>query len=286
MLSFLRALWLRALALLVAPLCLLTTWITDGKDQPIDGQYPAVSQENFGLFGAVPRYQGITTDGEYWYYSWNFGLYKTTLDHKPVENNFIAIPLKYLTEGSNHIGGISVAGGKLYCPLEDGGDYLHPYILIYDAETLRWTGKAYALPQELHVKGVPWVAVDVPRGVAYTAEWNNATVLNVFSLEDFTLLRTVPLSAPIDRVQGAEVYGGVLYCAADSKDSHTIWAVQPETGEVYKAFDRNLDNAIEAEDATVWPMPDGSLIHCIETGSSRVNVVLKHYAFDPTALPF
>jgi hypothetical protein len=274
----LRGIIARVLAILVAPLCLLTAFITGRTETPPENQAPAISQENFGLFEAVPRYQGVTTDGESWYTGWNLGLQKTDLNHKITASNFIAVPLKFLLEGSNHIGGISVYDGKLYCPLEDGSDYLKPYILIYDAKTLKYTGEYYLRPQELHVDGVPWVAVDGPRGVAYTAEWNKAAVLNVFSLKDFTLVRTVPLSAPLDRIQGAEVYGGVLYCAADTKDSHTIWAVNPETGAVTKALDRHLDNAVEAEDMTVWPMPDGSFFHCLETGKSRVNVMFRHYA--------
>ena len=268
----------RILALLVSPLCLLTSFITEKTANPPANQAEAVAYQNFGLFEAIPRYQGLTTDGESWYYSWNLGLQRTDLNHKVVANNFIAVPLKFLLEGSNHIGGISVYGDKLYCPLEDGSDYLKPYILVYDAKTLQYTGEHYLLPQELHVDGVPWVAVDGPRGVAYTAEWNKAQVLNVFSLEDFSLVRKVPLSVPLDRIQDAEVYDGVLYCGADTKDSHTIWAVNPETGEVTKEFDRNLDNDVEAEGLTVWPMEDGSFFHCTETGASRVSVMFRHYA--------
>lgn len=273
-----RAAIARVLALLVSPLCLLTAFITDRTANPPENTAQAVASENFGLFEAIPRYQGLTTDGKSWYYSWNLGLQKTDRNHRITATNFIAVPLEFLLKGSNHIGGISYYDGKLYCPLEDGSDYLHPYVLVYDAETLKFTGEWYELPQELHVDGVPWVAVDGPRGVAYTAEWSNAPVLNVFSLEDFSLVKTVPLSIPLDRIQDAEVYGGLLYCAADTKDSHTIWAVDPETGTVEKVFDRNLDNAVEAEGFTIWPMSDGSLFHCTETGASRVNVMLKHYA--------
>jgi len=275
----LRTLILRALALLLAPLCLLTAWVTGATEAYPESAVAPVSSKNFGLFEAVPRYQGVTTDGESWYYSWNWGLLKTDMRHKIQASRFIAIPLKYLLKGSNHIGGISYWDGRLYCPLEDGGDYLRPYILVYDARTLRFTGEVYELPQKLHIKGVPWVAVDGPRGVAYTAEWNDAPVLNVFSLEDFTLLRTQPLSEPIDRIQGAEVWDGTLYCASDNGDGKTILSVDPLTGQVTRLFDRNLGRAIEAEDMTVLPMKDGSFFHCIETGSKRVNVMLRHYGW-------
>ena len=269
----------RVLALLVAPLCLLTAWITDLTANPPAGTYPAVSSQNFGLFEAVPRYQGVTTDGESWYYSWNFGLQKTDMCHNLQVSRFIAIPLQFLLKGSNHIGDISYYDGKIYAALEDGSDYLHPYILIYDADTLKWTGEYYELEHGLHIDGVPWVAIDGERGYAYTAEWNNAEVLNIYSLEDFSLVRTQPVTEKLHRIQGAEIGpDGLLYCAADTKGAHTIWAVNPDTGVVTKAFDRVLDDAVEAEGITVLPMEDGSLIHCIETGASRVNVVFKHYA--------
>jgi len=273
-----RIIVIRALALLVAPLCLFTAWITGMTETYPENLTEPVSSQNFGLFEAIPRYQGLTTDGEAWYYSWNLGLIKTGMDHKIEALNFIAIPLKYLLQGNNHIGGISYWDGKVYCPLEDSAEYLRPYILVYDAETLRFTGEVYELPQELHVDGVSFVAVDGLRGVAYTAEWSNAAVLNIFRLEDFTLKETVTLSAPLDRIQDAEVYDGVLYCASDNGAEKSILAVDPVTGEVTHLFDRNLGRDIEAEGFTVLPMADGSFFHCTAIGSIPVNVVFSHYA--------
>ena len=282
----LRTIAARIVALLMAPLCLLTAWITDLTEPFPENVAEPVSSKNFGLLEALPRCQGVTTDGTSWYYSWNFGLLKTDMNDKITASNFIAIPLSYLLQGSDHIGGISCWDGKIYCPLEHGPDFLHSYILIYDAKTLRFTGKAYELPRDLQKTGVPWVAVDGPRGVAYTAEWSGAGVLNVYNLEDFTLKETVPLSAPLNSVQGAEVYDGILYCSEDSGDEKTILAVDPETGKVTPVFNRNLGHAIEAEDMTVLPMQDGSFFHCIETGSkhldvifhrARINVRFNHY---------
>jgi hypothetical protein len=57
--------------------------------------------------------------------------------------------------------------------------------------------------------------VDAARGVFYTAEWNNTKVLNVFDLHTFKLIRTVPLSQTLGRIQGAKVYHGMLYAFAD-----------------------------------------------------------------------
>ncbi|MDR2646605.1 MAG: hypothetical protein LBB67_00535 [Oscillospiraceae bacterium] len=246
--------------------------------EPEESGVAPVSEHCFAFTEAVYRYQGIATDGESWYYSWNFGLLKTDLNHKVTAQNTVAIPDEYFFQGSNHIGGIAVYGNKLYAPLEDGSDYLHTRVLIYDAETLRYTGENYELARDLHVGGVPWIAVDGANDRAYTAEWSNASVLNVYRLSDFTLLETLPLSAPIDRVQGAQFYDGTLYCATDIKDSHAVLAVNPETGEVKTVLLRRLDNSCEAEGIAVWPMADGSFFHCVETGASRVIVKLRHYA--------
>jgi len=273
----------RVLIALTVMLCLLaaartTAWITGRTERFPEDRLPPVSSQSFGLLAGIQRYQGLTTDGEAWYFSWNLGLLKTDMGHKTRKRNFVAIPLKYLVKGSNHIGGISYWDGKLYIPLEDGPGYKRPLVLVYDAQTLRFTGAAYALPPELHLGGVSWVAADGPRGLAYTTEWNDAEVLNIFSLEDFSLVGTLPLSRAIDRSQDAEMYEGMLYCGLDNGGEKSVVAIDPETGEVTPLFDRSLGGKIEAEGLTVLPTEDGARIHCTEIGSSRVNVMFSHYA--------
>jgi hypothetical protein len=65
---------------------------------------------------------------------------------------------------------VDIAGGKVYAPIKDGTKrpdgtrYLHPFIALFDAQTLRFTGEAHELPQALHTEGVPWIAVDARRG--------------------------------------------------------------------------------------------------------------------------
>ena len=43
------------------------------------------------------------------------------------------MPVDIFKLGGNHIGDIDVLDGKLYAPIEDGPDYLNPYIVTYDA---------------------------------------------------------------------------------------------------------------------------------------------------------
>ena len=181
--------------------------------------------------------------------------------------------------GCNHIGGLSYCNGIVYAAIEDGPDYLHPFIALYDADTLKYTGKCYELPQALHTEGVPWCAVDAGENVLYTAEWSNATVLNVFALDDLHLVGTIPLSAPIDRMQGGEMFGGKLYLSCDEEnDLKRVFAVDVHTGEVQVAFTRNIGRAFEAEDLTVYADTEGNPVFCVlDRGARRKSMNLTKY---------
>lgn len=101
--------------------------------------------------------QGVTNDGEYFYFSGNKNLSKASMETGEicrVTSN--AIPKELQDKGCNHIGGLSYYNGKIYAAVEDGPDYLNSFIVLYDAETLEYTGTYYELPHELHIEGVPW----------------------------------------------------------------------------------------------------------------------------------
>ena len=126
---------------------------------------------------------------------------------------------------------------------------------------------------------MPWCAIDAGRQELYTAEWSNATVLNVFALDDLHLIRTVPLSEPIDRMQGGEVFDGVLYLSCDEEnDLKRVFSVDPTTGEVKVVFTRNIGKAFEAEDLTVYPDADGKPVFCVlDRGARRKSMNLTKY---------
>ena len=267
-----RKLWAGVLALVT----LLAATAETGTPAPEGAAL--IHSDTFVLTDALLRGQGMTTDGAYFYYSGNFFLSKSTLDNsQTVAVNRFAIPPLLLAKGCNHIGGISWYDGKIYAPIEDGSDYLHPFIAVFDGETLDFTGEYYELPQELHIDGVPWCAVDGPNGYLYTAEWSNAKALNVFSLEDMSFVKTVPLSMTLDRIQGGNMYDGTLYLSADLGDAKPVYAVDPATGACRLLFNRNIGKATEAESMTVWPLPDGSLFHVQDVGPDRYYVTIRHY---------
>ncbi len=224
--------------------------------------------------------QGVTNDGEYFYFSGNKNLSKASMETGEicrVTSN--AIPKELQDKGCNHIGGLSYYNGKIYAAVEDGPEYLNSFIVLYDAETLEYTGTYYELPHELHIEGVPWCAVDVERNYLYTAEWSNATVLNVFDLDTLELVKTVPLSEPIDRIQGAEMFGGKLYMSCDElNDMKRIFSLDVETGKVEVVFARNIGEGFEAEGMTVYADDDGKPVFCVlDRGERRISTSLTLY---------
>lgn len=55
---------------------------------------------------------------------------------------------------------------------------------------------------------------------------------------------SVKLSETVRSIQGAEMYGGMLY-AATNDDTQAVYKIDPKSGEVSKYFDRNLTKGSE-----------------------------------------
>ncbi|NLP48433.1 MAG: PQQ-like beta-propeller repeat protein [Clostridiales bacterium] len=265
----------KAWALLTAILLFVSIQVEKPAGEPQGAVF--VGSRTFMLEEALVRGQGVTNDGEFFYFSGNFFLNKTDIKtgETVAQNNF-AIPLPLLMKGCNHIGGIGYADGKIYAAIEDGSDYLHPFIAIFDAKTLKFTGKYYELPWELHVKGVPWCIVDKDRGYLYTAEWSNATQLNVFDLKDMSFVKNVAVSMTLDRIQGGDIYEGKLYLSNDS-NTKRVYEVDPVSGQTRILFERNIDPECEAESMTVLATPDGPAFFVMDLGPMRINMVFREY---------
>lgn len=255
----------------------------DEKNLPSPVGAEIIAKNTYVLFDYQLTSQGITNDGEYFYFSGNEHIGKADMESGEIFLiNINAIPEELQNLGCNHIGGLSYCNGYVYAAVEDGPDYLNSFIVLYDAETLEYSGKFYELPHELHIEGVPWCAVDVQRNYLYTAEWSNATVLNIFSLEDMNLVKTLPLSQPIDRIQGAEMFGGKLYLSCDEEnDMKRIFTLDVETGKVEECFKRNIGKVFEAEGLTVFADENGNPIICVlDRGERRSSSNLTFYAIN------
>lgn len=238
-----------------------------------------VGKTRYVLLDAKVTSQGVTNDGEYYYFSGNKHLGKADIETgEMIRTNIYAIPKVLQDKGCNHIGGLSYHNGYVYAAIEDGPDYNNSFIALYDAETLKFTGKYYELPHELHLEGVPWCEVDEENGYLYTAEWSNAVVLNVFDLETLEFVKTIPLSEPVDRIQGAALYDGKLYLSCDEEnDSKRILSLDVKTGEVETAFARNVGKVFEAEDITITVDEQGPVLHVLDRGERRESINLTDY---------
>ncbi|MDB4937356.1 MAG: Flagellar hook-length control protein FliK [Labilithrix sp.] len=230
------------------------------------------TMDTFSYVDAVVRGQGVATDGTSWFFSGNTGLEKTSGAFVSTTKNLLAIPLLLAAQGSNHIGDIDIWNGKIYAPVEDK-TYAAPKVVLYDPASLN-SGTVYDIPQNLQTKGVPWIAVDGPRGLAYLAEWDPTPAVNVFSLATMTFLRAIPLSTPTGRVQGGKVWKGQLYFSTDDAQK-TVLKVHLASGTIFPLFALNAD--VEMEGLAFFPRPDGSLLHTLDVTTARTGVELRHH---------
>lgn len=252
----------------------------DEKNTPAPVGAEVIAKNTYVLYDYHMSSQGVTNDGEYFYFSGKKNLGKADMETGEI---FLittnAIPDELEELGYDHIGGLSYFNNLIYAAVEDGPDYERSCIVLYDAETLTYTGKYYNLPHELHLEGVPWCAVDIEKNQLYTAEWTNARVLNIFDLETIELIKTIPLSRPVDRVQGAEMFDGALYMSCDEEDGNKhILKVDVTTGNVETLFTRNVGAEIEAEGMTVYADGNGEPVFCVlDRGARRKSSNLTFY---------
>ena len=274
----------RLAALSLAAFMTFLSALTLGIDALSAGKrHPEVSKDNVLLIGAAERSQGITTDGKYYYFSSKWGLTKSELDGKTrVKSNPLAIPKKLKDEyGLAHIGGISYskADNCIYAGLEDSKVWEYPVVAVYDADTLKFTGRYYILDKALHTRGLPWVAVDNDRGLLITLDHSKkANELIFYDIADnMKYVGSVKLSETVRSIQVAEMYGGMLY-AATNDDTQAVYKIDPKSGEVSKYFDRNLTKGSEGEGITVLETADGAVFHAIDMGPLFINAFIRHYA--------
>jgi hypothetical protein len=244
----------------------------------------------FKLRGLI-RSQGVTSDGDSWFFSWQGGISRT--DKNYLERAITPIPPQLLVDnpsikpdrtnhiGQNHVGDLDVYNGVVYAPIEDGDenlelitvndpDFQYPYIALFDAKTLLYTGVKYRLPLDIHRDGVPWVAVNGPANEVYTAEWNNPTDrIFVWDLQ-MRFKRFITLQYPVElgagfrlnRIQGAKFRAGKLYASRDD-DAKSVFSIDVETGAVKKLFSMNPGVESESEGIAIRETDDGAWLHVV-----------------------
>lgn len=272
----------------ITALAMLITNIVGIGSATATGDLELVKTDKVILEKAMYTGQGITTDGEYYYTSGAMtavnmtGLAKWNAeDFSLVMSKLNAVPDEYyeLYE-SDHIGGISYYNGLIYASVENHPDD-HPLVITYDCETLEPV-ETYHMPVEHLPNGIPWVAVDAENGYLYCSPFRNVTKIPAFDLETMEFDHYIYLNDEVTRIQGGEVFEGILYLSCDDgANTDTIRTVDVKTGETKLLSERTLPgiNGNECEDLTVFPMKDGSLFHVIDYDKT-VGIYIRHYALD------
>lgn len=263
--------------------------LTNGVNGLLNGDiYPYDSNSKVVGLESLERAQGVTTDGEYWYFSGKTSLVKIGFDNQTVyAYNYKALDGE-LSENYNskHIGGISYYNGYIYASLEDSKQWQHPVIALYDAETLEYTGICHEVSSKILTRGIPWVAVDAENGFIYASHSKTVEEIHCFDLDTFEYVKSFAVSDPMDAIQGGEVYNGKLYVGTNDS-TRAVYTIDVKSGKVEKLFDRIMyqpkliDNfGGEGEDLTVYPMEDGTLIHALDIGALFIDSNLRHYKWD------
>ena len=189
-----------------------------------------------------------------------------------------AIPEKYVNaHASDHIGGISYNAGKIYAAVENEAEEFS-LVITYDTETLQPVD-SYKMPNEYLPDGIPWCAVDADNGYLYCSPFNDVDYIVACDLETMEFSHIIELSETVYRIQGGEVYEGVLYLSNDDESNRDkILTVDISTGEVKRLCTRTLPSVAgnEAEGLTVYPMEDGTIIHVLDYDKT-VGVYVRHY---------
>ena len=187
--------------------------LTHGIDFLSSGGHTDTAKTNIVGLGAIFRSQGMTTDGETFYFSSKTTLIRTKLDSKTViDADYSAIPDKLKEDyGIAHIGGLSYYNGFIYAGMEDSKVWDYPIVGVYDAETLDFV-EYFILDSETVTRGLPWVCVDGETGYLYCTDHSKQpTKLLVYdTANEMEFVKEIPLSFSVPSIQGAEFHNGIL----------------------------------------------------------------------------
>ena len=252
--------------------------LTGGIDLVTSGGHTDTAKTNIVGLGAIFRSQGMTTDGETFYFSSKTTLIRTKTDAKTViDADYSAIPDELKELGIAHIGGLSYYDGYIYAGLEDSKVWDYPIVGVYDAETLDFVDY-YILDCETVTRGLPWVCVDPETGYLYCTDHSKKpTKLLVYdTASEMEFVKEIPLSFSVPSIQGAEFHNGILY-AATNDETKAIYKINPVSGEVEKHLDRNLLGG-EGEGMTFITKENGeTVLVAMDMGTIFINAFVREY---------
>ena len=277
-----KQIFFRIVAIFTVVVTLPLAVLTNGLDAITRSERPQeISMQNVVGAGAYFRSQGITNDGEHFYFSAKTSILRTEADGVTHDLcNFSAIPDELAENyGIAHIGGLSYYDGKIYAGLEDSKVWDYPIVGVYDAETLELTDY-YILDCEVVTRGLPWVAVNPENGYLYCTDHSkNPTKLLAYDVNNaMEFVGEVTLAESTYAIQGGEFYNGTLYCATND-DTQAIYAVNVTDGTVEKVLDRNLTGLSEGEGMTIVTKNGEDMICAIDMGTIYINAHIRYFEF-------
>ncbi|MFD0342153.1 hypothetical protein ACFVH0_26345 [Streptomyces sp. NPDC127117] len=255
--------------------------------------------ERWTGLNALERGQGVATDGTYFYYAGPGGMVKATVaNDSETASSLAPIPWELSsTYGGDHIGDVEYHGGYVIAPIEDGDNgYQHPLLALYNASDLSYTGRYVQLPLAQMPGGVPWVAVDAAAGLVYTSPWDQDAAqgtnkLVAYSLNDLLSLpagstlpvvRTVTLSQPLSRIQGAAMWQGKLYASVDDS-AKSVYSIDVNSGQAAYEFHQDVESGDEVQGIAAWDFgPSGGQLHIVNVGSGWKSIFLYLQHYNPT----
>ena len=109
-------------------------------------------------------------------------------------------------------------------------------------------------------RDMPWVAVDRATRLIYSAVWNDQQQLQVYDLDSFSFVKTLPVNtddnSPLlpKEIQGGAFYEGELYLCTNIDDG--IWKMNLQSGKVlFVLSDPIFENfAYEMEGIDFWDL--------------------------------
>ncbi len=254
---------------------------------PVDApNLEVVSNYHYIMDEALVMGQGLANDGTYLYSSGAISaLYLGALSKIDMNTGEIllrkinAIPKEFVKKGYDHIGDISWHNGLIYAPVEDLQEE-QPLVLLYDAETLEYTGTYFELDNTYLPDGIPWCTVDADNGYLYASPFKNVTCIVAFNLSDMSFSHIIPLSEEITRVQAADYFDGKLYVNLDTQGTgyKEIKVIDVNTGEVSLLAQRDMQGRdVETEGLTITRDENGKLLFHITDYDKTVSVYLRTY---------
>lgn len=238
---------------------------------------------SYALVDAFVTGQGLDEEGDYFYSSGSLaGIQLCCLGiidkatGEIVKENLDALPQEFKNLEYDHIGDISVQNGIVYAPVENKPE-TDPLVLLYDAETLEYTGTYYAVDWEYLKDGIPWCATD--DNYLYASQFNDAERIVVYNIEDMSFSHTIELSETLSRIQAGDVIDGVLYLNCDPHDvNKTIYAVDLTTGEVTLLCDRATTGFdTETEGLCVEKDANGTLTAHVSDYNKIISTFVRTY---------